>query len=227
MVSARHRFLTTGAFDPLTDALADLIGRARPSVVLDVGCGEGRHTRSLASPAVLGVDVAKPAVTVAARSHPDGWYAVASTADLPLEDATVDAVLVVFGPVVPAELARVVRQDGVVVVAHPGPAHLAGLRTLVYTDARPHEVKPPLRSAAEWFTETESVAVRFPVVVHDGAVLDDLFAMTPYRWHAPPDIRERLSSAAASGFETSADVRVTTYRRTDRPVLSGTIQHAT
>ncbi|MGO9196378.1 MAG: putative RNA methyltransferase [Acidimicrobiales bacterium] len=216
MVAARRRFLATGAFDPLSTALADLVTVERPTVVLDVGCGEGRHTRHVTAPLVLGVDVAKPAVAAAARADPDGWYAVASAADLPLEDGTVDVALNVFGPVAPAELARVVRHGGAVVAAYPGPSHLEDLRTLVYEDARPHEVKPPLRHAAEWFTEVSSVSVRYPIVVTDPARLDDLFAMTPYRWHAPADMRERLVAAASPSFETIADVRVTTYRRTAR-----------
>jgi 23S rRNA (guanine745-N1)-methyltransferase len=217
MVTARHRFLATGAFDPMSDALADVVGRERPTVVLDVGCGEGRHTRKVAASVVLGIDVAKAAVSVAARAHREGWYAVASAADLPLADAAAEVALSVFGPVVPGELARVVRRHGVVVALHPGPAHLASLRTLVYADVRPHEVKPPLRDAAEWFTEIESIAIRFPIVVHDAALLGDLFAMTPYRWHGPPDVRARLTAAASSSFETAADVLLTTYRRTDRP----------
>jgi 23S rRNA (guanine745-N1)-methyltransferase len=214
MVIARHRFLATGAFDPLSEALTDAVNRERPAVVLDVGCGDGRHTTNLVAPLVLGVDVAKAAVAFAARAHAAGWYAVASAADLPLDNGAVELVVSVFGPVFPAELARVVRQDGLVVAAHPGPGHLMSLRNLVYENARPHEVKPPLRTGTEWFTEIESVALRFPIAA-DAALLDDLFAMTPYRWHAPPDIEARLSTAAHSRFETAADVRVTTYRRTE------------
>jgi 23S rRNA (guanine745-N1)-methyltransferase len=217
MVAARHRFLATGAFDPMSESLADVVGRERPTLVLDVGCGEGRHTKRLDAPLVLGVDVAKPAVALAARAHHEGWYAVASAANLPLDDAAADVALNVFGPVVPAELARVVRPGGVVVALHPGPAHLASLRDLVYAQARPHEVKPPLRGSHEWFVEIDSVAIRFPIEVREPALLSDLFTMTPYRWHAPLDIRDRLSTAAAAHFETSADVRVTTYRRTAHP----------
>jgi 23S rRNA (guanine745-N1)-methyltransferase len=142
---------------------------------------------------------------------------VASAADLPLDDAIADVALNVFGPVVPAELARVVRSGGVVVAVHPGPAHLASVRALVYPDVRPHEVKPPLRDASEWFVETESVPISFPIVLKDASLLDDLFAMTPYRWHASPDIRARLGAAASAQFETAADMRVTLYRRTARP----------
>jgi 23S rRNA (guanine745-N1)-methyltransferase len=217
MVTARRRFLATGAYDPLSSAVADAVARERPAVLVDVGCGEGRHTRSVAAPVILGVDVAKPAVAAAARAHPAGWYAVASAAELPLQDAAVDAALVVFGPVMAAELARVVRPGGVVVAAHPGPQHLEELRTFVYAEARPHEVKPPLREATQWFVDEGSVVVQFPLVVTDRAQLDDLFAMTPYRWHAPPDIHERLAAAVSPRFETLADVRVTTYRRTPTP----------
>src|SRR6266699_692524 len=191
MVGARRRFLATGAYDPLSAAVAAAVADARPRVVLDVGCGEGRHTRALAAAAVLGVDVAKAAVAAAARAHPGGQYAVASA----------------------AELARVVRPGGTVVTAYPGPGHLAGLRALVYGDARPHELKPPLRGAGEWFPASGSTSVTFAVVVADVPSLSDLFAMTPYRWHAPPDIDARMAAAVSPRFETVADVRVTAYRR--------------
>ena len=214
MVGARRRFLATGAFDPLSSALADLVGAGCPDVVLDVACGEGRHTRRLPAPVVLGVDIAKPAVAAAARRHRDGWYAVASAADLPLPDGAVDVALAVFGPVVAAELARVVRPSGLVVIVHPGPSHLEDLRRLVYAEARAHEDKDPLPDCEGRFTRCRSDAFRFRLVVGDPGILEDLFVMTPYRWHASPDIRERLVTAAAGGFETTADVRVTAYRRT-------------
>ena len=104
--------------------------------------------------------------------------------------------------------------------AHPSPNHLATLRALVYERARPHEVKPPLRGAEEWFDEIESVTLRFPLVVSDVAALRDLFAMTPYRWHGPRDIDERLKEATRRPFASSADVRVTTYRRRSSVIAS-------
>lgn len=213
MVNARRRFLATGAYDPLSAAVAKAAAGERPGVVLDVGCGEGHYTRAVAAAAVLGVDIAKAAVAAAARAHSGGWYAVASAADLPLQDAAIDVALNVFGPIAAAELARVVRPGGAVVTAHPGAAHLEGLRSLVYAQARPHEVKPPLRAAGDWFAQLGSQLITFDVVVTDVAGLRDLFAMTPYRWHAPPDIDVRIAAAVVPRFETVADVQVTTYRR--------------
>lgn len=221
MVRARRRFLATGRYDALSEAVAaaaaNAIGATHPAAVLDVGCGEGRHTRALRADVVLGIDVSKVAVAAAARSHPAGRYAVASGADVPLADASVDAAVVVFGPAVPGELARVVRSGGAVVAAHPGPSHLQELRALVYSEPHPHEVKPPLRGLAARFEQLDAVAVSFPVEVVDRDILSDLFTMTPYRWHAPPDMDRRLDEATARPFTTVADVRVTSYRRLRAP----------
>lgn len=239
MIGARRRFLASGAYDRVSDTLALVVQRLgtaaqdrAPAVavtVVDVGCGEGRHTRRVAAALtsgsgglepvavrLAGLDVAKPAVAAAAGADPTGWYAVASAGDLPLPTAGVDIALDVFGPVVASELARVVRPGGAVVAAHPGPAHLGALRALVYADARAHEVKDPLRAAREWFTRVGGVTVTFPVVFTDPGHLADLFAMTPYRWHAPPGITDRLALEAArpGGFTVEVDVVMTTYRRT-------------
>jgi 23S rRNA (guanine745-N1)-methyltransferase len=181
--------------------------------VLDAGCGEGRHTRTIGAPVVAGVDVAKAAIAVAARAHPAGQYAVASTADLPLADGTADVAMVVFAPVIEPELARVTRAGGTVVVAHPGADHLAGLRRLVYAQPRPHQPRPPISADSDWFAVMGTTSVRFDVSATDAGHLSDMFAMTPYRWHAPPDIASRLAEAASRGFQTLADVRITCYRR--------------
>ncbi len=89
------------------------------------------------------------------------------------------------------------------VTAFPGVGHLAGLRSMVDPDARPHEVKPPLRDADEWFAKTSSTEMSFTLAVTDVAGRRDLFVMTPYRLHAPPDLDDRIAAAVAPRFETS------------------------
>ena len=241
MVDARRRFLASGAYDRISDAVAHVVQRAGTAAasrwpgacprLVDIGCGEGHHTRRiddrLRSGAggldpveleIAGIDVSKPAVAIASRAHPSASYAVASAADIPLADESVDIAVNIFGPVLAEELARVVRRAGIVVIAHPGPVHLSALRALVYEDPRPHEIKDPLRHASERFARVGTMTVTFPVVVDDGELAMDLFAMTPYRWHARPDIAALLTAAAESpdGFRTQADVIVSTYRRAER-----------
>jgi 23S rRNA (guanine745-N1)-methyltransferase len=144
---------------------------------------------------------------------------VASAADIPLDDACVDLALNVFGPVVPGELARVVRTGGWVLAAHPGAEHLAQVRALVYDQARPHEIKPPLRNSADCFAPIRGTRVSFLVTVAGAEQLRDLFAMTPYRWHARPEIYNRLAAAAQPTFTTTADIQLTLYQRT--PIARG------
>ncbi|HXB50801.1 MAG TPA: methyltransferase domain-containing protein [Streptosporangiaceae bacterium] len=213
MIAARRRFLATGAYDPMSAALAEVVGRRRPVTVLDVGCGEGRHTRFINAPLVQGLDVAKGAVAAAARSNESGWYAVASASDLPVADSAIDVAMVLFSPVIPAELGRVVRPGGSVVIAHPGPSHLDSLRSLVYPDARRHDPRAPIADTDASFAMLSRQEVTFPVVIPGAQELRDLYAMTPYRWHAPRDIEDRLTTAATNTFTTTADITISLYER--------------
>jgi 23S rRNA (guanine745-N1)-methyltransferase len=222
MVNARRRFLATGAFDPLTNTLVEAVAQESPNVVLDVGCGDGRHTRNMTAGIVMGIDAAKTAAAAAARGDSRGWYAVANAADVPVPNESVDLLLSVFGPIFPLELARVVRREGIVVAAHPRPGHLEELRTLVFAkNAGSRTSKAPLRNAKEWFLETGRVSITFPVAIPDKSVLGDLFAMTPYQWHAPIDINERLAALASAGREIFADIELTIYKRTGRRWVVG------
>lgn len=131
MVAARDRFLSGGHYDPISDAVAAEAPSARR--VLEVGAGTGHHLARVLEqlPEADGValDVSVPASRRAARAHPRMASVVADTwAGLPLQDATVDAVLCIFAPRNPPEFARVLRPGGVVVVVMPRPEHLLELR---------------------------------------------------------------------------------------------------
>jgi 23S rRNA (guanine745-N1)-methyltransferase len=221
MVRARAAFLATGAYHSLSDQLnevcrSELAKRRGPGAVLDAGCGEGYYTRRLAAALelpvpVAGVDVARPAIAAAAARHRDGRYAVASVFGMPVPPASMDLLLSVFGPVASEEFARVLRTSAVVVAVHPGPCHLFALRELVYERPEPHQVKDPLRDAHELFSRTGTLTVGYPLTVPTADAARQLLAMTPYRWHAPRDIDERL--VAAGGLETEVDVVISTYQR--------------
>jgi 23S rRNA (guanine745-N1)-methyltransferase len=101
-------------------------------LIVEVGAGTGDYLAAAldAWPEAhgLAVDVSKPALRRAARAHPrmnairaDVWRG------LPISDASVDVVLDVFAPRSGAEFARIIRQDGIVVIAAAQPGHLAEL----------------------------------------------------------------------------------------------------
>ena len=122
-------------------------------LVVDFGCGEGYWlgkvaarvatsgaSRKNAAARFAGIDASPAAAKAASRrlraSGVDAEIAVGDAQkDLVFPNASVDVALSVFAPRNVAELARVVKKNGLVVVASPGDAHLAELRALQRADA--------------------------------------------------------------------------------------------
>lgn len=134
MVVAREAVLGSGRFAPVTEALADLVAEhlAPDGVVVDLGAGTGHHLAGVLDrlPDRVGVaiDLSKHAARRAARRHPragavvaDVWQAV------PVRAAAAAAVLCVFAPRNAAEIVRILRSDGVLIVATPAADHLGEL----------------------------------------------------------------------------------------------------
>jgi SAM-dependent methyltransferase len=102
--------------------------RLRPGVIVDIGCGVGDETATLAGADryVVGVDYSAPTVVDAARAHRDVRFAGMDGARLGLRGGSVDAVVSSHiiehftNPVLHvAELARVLRPDGRAFVITP------------------------------------------------------------------------------------------------------------
>ncbi len=116
----------------------DWLAIPRGGVALDVGCGPGNVTASLARAAgpdglALGVDISRPMLTRAVRAQagPHTGFIRADAQKLPLRDETVDAVVSIAAlQLVPdpnaalAEMHRVLRPGGRLAVMVPtaGPA---------------------------------------------------------------------------------------------------------
>ena len=124
------RFPATEPEDPLELAMIDhFIARLGSTpTVLDAGCGTGRMSRYLADRGclVFGVDLSPGMVAMARRDQPDLAFGIGSIVDLPYADASVDAAMYWYSvihspdellPRIAAEAARVVRPDGLVLLA--------------------------------------------------------------------------------------------------------------
>jgi 23S rRNA (guanine745-N1)-methyltransferase len=138
IVEARHRWLERGLGLELANALEqaiDALALRRDATVLDAGCGDGYFLERIAESRqleVCGIDLSIPAIRLAAKRMPGATWLVAN-ADrrLPLQDASVDLVLSLFGRRNGAEFARVLRPPGHLLVAVPGEDDLVELRQAV------------------------------------------------------------------------------------------------
>ena len=141
MVQSREAFLSQGYFAPFVEAVTEAVEHVlgvsaadvEEPVILEVGAGTGyylAHTLDTVEGARgVGLDISVPAAKHLAKSHPRVGAVVADVWEgLPLQDASVHALTVVFAPRNPAEFARVLVDGGeaVILTAHQG--HLDELR---------------------------------------------------------------------------------------------------
>ena len=213
MMQARRAFLDAGHYQPLRDAVCAILQGAGAGQVLDIGCGEGYYTHAFADIATrtFGLDVAKVAVRYGAKRYPQVEFCVASSQRLPFDDACMDAVVRIYAPCNPHELARVVKPGGVVITATPGPRHLMELKGLIYDEVRLHEEN---REQLEGFSRIAQRALAYPMTL-SGAEAVALLQMTPFAWRAKPQVWERLSQEGAFSCQTDFPIQV--WQREDQP----------
>ena len=211
MMQARRAFLDAGHYQPLRDAICDVLRQAKVENVLDIGCGEGYYTHAFADIAThtWGLDVAKVAVRYGAKRYPQVDFCVASSQRLPFSDACMDAVVRIYAPCNPQELARVVKAGGLVITATPGPRHLMELKGLIYDEIRLHEANSEQMPGFKRVHE-QQIAYSMSLT---GSEAVALLQMTPFAWRAKPEVWETL--AGDEQFSCQTDFLVQVWQRED------------
>ncbi|MGW0882584.1 putative RNA methyltransferase [Streptomyces sp. NPDC002671] len=191
MVQARDRFLATGRYAPIRQAVARLAADSVPErgTVVDVGCGTGYYLAGvldqLPGARGLGLDTSVRALRSAARAHE---RAAAATWDVfrpfPLADEVADVVLDVFAPRNPAEFCRVLRPAGRLIVVRPTGRHLAELRGRVpaMVTIDPAKEQRLQQALAPYFEAVVTEQVEYPMALVGLEALD-LVGMTPSARH--------------------------------------------
>jgi 23S rRNA (guanine745-N1)-methyltransferase len=232
MIQSRRRFLDRGHYDRISDGINEAIAvalngpeKGRICNILDAGCGEGFYlkrlkeflTRSSANPEVFryyGVDISKYAVQQATqRDKTMNWF-VASVIDLPFIKSTLDIVFNVFSPVNFPEFSRILKETGMLVIVHPGPRHLNGLREIIYPDAREHEESDMVEQAEGLFSLSKRTRINYQLELTSSGEIMDLLAMTPYYWNI--DLNTRSKVEALDRLELDVDVMISVFGKTRR-----------
>ena len=230
MVLARRRVMESGLYAPIAAGVADAVLAGLPAglgpdavSVLDAGAGEGYYLAHLmdtlaeqapgVSAQCYGLDVSRHGMQYATHRTKTATWVVASVVDLPVVSASLDVLLSVFAPLAPAELQRVLRPGGALIVAAPGAEHLGALREILYPAVRPHRPDAFLHAIAARFALVAEVAVRYEVELATPGLVGDLLTMTPFGWNI--DRERRLRAEQAAPLWTAMDVVIRTFR----PVL--------
>jgi 23S rRNA (guanine745-N1)-methyltransferase len=211
MMQARRAFLDAGHYQPLRDAIGDILRLAASQNVLDIGCGEGYYTHAFADIAghTWGLDVSKVAVRYGAKRYPQVEFCVASSQRLPFSDACMDAVVRIYAPCNPQELERVVKPGGRVITATPGPRHLMQLKGLIYDEIRLHEANSEILPGFEKISQQQ---LGYPMTLSGSEALA-LLQMTPFAWRAKAEVWEKL--AGLETFDCQTDFLIQVWQRND------------
>ena len=214
MVRAREAFLAGGHLSAVAEAVASecsrLVKGASAGAIVDLGAGTGYYLAAalerLPGRSGIALDISKHAARRAARAHPrvgavvcDAWGA------LPVRTGAAAAMLSVFAPRNGAEMRRVLRREGALLLVTPAPEHLAELVDavgLLSVDERKDE---RLQERLGGFFEVESRESLGVPLALGHADIERLVGMGPSAWHTDPAttrervaaLREPISVAAA------------------------------
>ncbi|HWH19759.1 MAG TPA: methyltransferase domain-containing protein, partial [Solirubrobacterales bacterium] len=229
---ARVEIEAAGHFAPLTAAIvaavaaaedraprADGTGDSR-SLAIDIGAGTGHHLAAVVErssrPGGVAIDVSRAACRSIARAHQSLAVVRADVwSQIPVADDAADLVLNVFAPRNGAELARVVRPGGTLVVATPAADHLRELRELHRLSIQPDKPARLREQLRPWFEESTTEAIEWGLSLSADEATS-LLRMGPSARHLQPGALEELALSAEPVSVTAA-VEIGTFRRVAGP----------
>ncbi len=193
MMQARRHFLEAGHYQPLATSILQLLTQklAKDAVIVDIGCGEGWYTQQLTrlSAHVYGLDISKVAVRYAAKKYPALQCCVASSYQLPYQDASIDAILRIYAPSLASELVRVLKAEGLLLTVTPAPLHLYELKEKVYTDVRLHSDEVNTEAGLQ---HCHRQRLQWQWQAPDAETLTLLMDMIPLSYRLTPAMRAEL-----------------------------------
>lgn len=184
-VAARRRLLSRGIGDGLAAAIGAMLaarGIGPGTVIMDAGCGEGFHLADACArlgAAGCGIDISTPAIDLAAKRHRKLiWIVANADRAIPLANGSVDAVLSITARINRDEFARVLKPEGVALVAVAAADDLAELRDAVLGESTEKDrAQSAIESLAPRFS-LEERARHAETLDLDHAALRDLLSAT-------------------------------------------------
>lgn len=204
MLACRQAFLDGGHYQPVSDQINQLFADHAPATLMDMGCGEGYYTARLdtALPecAIAGLDISKDAILKACRRSRDIQWLVASSARLPVPDASLDAALCVFSPWSWDECLRTLKPGGQVLLVGPDADHLLSLREKLYDSI--HPTPELIKALPEGLQIVKDQTLRYALNLNS-TDLANLIGMTPHGFRSRPERQQALLDAGLPVLEVA------------------------
>ncbi|MBU1436852.1 MAG: 23S rRNA (guanine(745)-N(1))-methyltransferase [Gammaproteobacteria bacterium] len=217
MIQARRRFLEAGFYQPLSDAVNQLLATAladtatfrQTITLLDIGCGEGYYSHRLQNflhtgctqeaetnasdtttqVSLYGIDISKAAIKAAAKHYKQHQFAVASSYHLPFMAESFDSLLRIYAPSQSDELARVCKAKGWLCTVTPAPQHLFELKQRIYQDVRLHSADI---TGEAGFCHQQRQQLSWRWQPETTTQLEQLLQMIPLGYRLTPEVRQLL-----------------------------------
>lgn len=215
MMLARRAFLDADHYKPMRDAVSEILHQHvsdKPDTqLLDIGCGEGYYTghfaKALENTRIFGLDISKAMIRAAAKRYKRCHFLVASSQRLPFSDNQLNAVVRIYAPCLPQELARTIKDQGLMITVTPGPRHLYQLKAEIYDEVRLHDI--PVEDLAGFELALET-SVAYPMSLN-AQEATRLLQMTPFAWRASQALWDKLN--IIDTFVCEADFTLRVYRK--------------
>jgi len=204
MVAARAQFLNSGVYAPLASKLAEItfskITGDKETCVMDAGCGEGyffdyvfnelKEKNGCADLSFIGLDISKSAIAEAAKRNKQITWIVGTNRHPPVDDASVDIILCVFGFQSFEGFNRILKPGGKVILVEPGPDHLKELREIIYSEVKKSDPQDLAYAEEMGIFMVDKQHIQFKTGVINNEKINNLLLMTPHFYRATKEGRE-------------------------------------
>jgi 23S rRNA (guanine745-N1)-methyltransferase len=223
MVSARARFLNSGLYEPVAVKLAEItcaqIVDDNDICLMDAGCGEGYYfdyvfnylkvKKRGGNFSFIGLDISKAAIAESAKRNKQITWIVGTNRQPPVDEASVDIILCVFGFQSFEGFNRVLKSGGKVILVEPGPDHLKELREIIYPEVERTDRQDLAHGEEVGFCMLDSQRLRFKAGLVNNEQISNLLKMTPHFYRATKAGREAAGNLQK--LDLSVDVVFRTF----------------
>lgn len=230
MIHARESFLSGGHFAPFVEAVSNSVHLALDEanvpddaspVICEVGAGTGYYLAhaldDIENSRGIGIDVSVPAAKMLSKCHPRVGAVVADEwSRLPLRDASIDAITVVFAPRNASEFARVLKPGGQVIVLTADAGHLEELREpLGIIGVEKDKVQRMIDQAADNLVPvSDPEPIEFTMHLDQDSIASQI-GMSPSARHIHPDVLGERIATLPSVMDVTARAMITRFAKID------------